>query len=228
MAGPLITASNLSLTYPGFALRVTHLSLAAGEILAVLGPSGAGKSTLLRIMAGLLTPENGQVVSLVPPLFLPQTPVILSGSVLKNAAFGLRLQGVNRRSAQERAGVWLEAVGLGNKSNLPATVLSGGERRRLALARVLACAAPLILLDEPTAELDPANVSRIEKVLSDFRAQGGSIVLVSHNLFQARRLADRCLMIWNGQAIDDLPTKEFFTAPCDPRTQSFLVGEVIY
>jgi tungstate transport system ATP-binding protein len=179
-------------------------------------------------MAGLLTPENGQVVSLVPPLFLPQTPVILSGSVLKNAAFGLRLQGVNRRSAQERAGVWLEAVGLGNKSNLPATVLSGGERRRLALARVLACAAPLILLDEPTAELDPANVSRIEKVLSDFRAEGGSIVLVSHNLFQARRLADRCLMIWNGQAIDDLPTNEFFMAPRDPRTQSFLVGEVIY
>lgn len=228
MAGPLITAANLCLTYPGFELRVANLSLAAGEILAVLGPSGAGKSTLLRIMAGLLIPEKGQVVSPVPPLFLPQTPVILSGSVLTNAAFGLRLRGIKKRSAQERATNWLEALGLGNKSNLPATALSGGERRRLALARLLACEAPLILLDEPTAELDPANVTLIEKVLSDFRAQGGSAVLVSHNLFQARRLANRCLLLWNGFAIEDLPTNEFFTAPLDPRTQSFLAGEMIY
>ena len=228
MAGPLITAANLRLTYPGFELRVANLSLAAGEILAVLGPSGAGKSTLLRIMAGLPTPEIGQVVSPVPPLFLPQTPVILSGSVLTNAAFGLRLRGVKKRLAQERAAVWLETLGLAAKAHRSAATLSGGERRRLALARLLACEAPLVLLDEPTAELDPANVSLIEKVLSDFRFQGGSVVLVSHNIFQARRLADRCLLLWNGEVIDHLPTRDFFMAPGDPRTQAFVAGKMIY
>lgn len=196
--------------------------------MAVLGPSGAGKSTLLRIMAGLITPENGQVVSPVLPLFLPQTPVILSGSVLTNAAFGLRLRGVKKRLAQERAAVWLETLGLAAKAHRPAATLSGGERRRLALARVLACEVPLVLLDEPTAELDPANVSLIEKVLSDFRFQGGSVVLVSHNLFQARRLADSCLLLWNGSVIEDLPTNEFFATPKDLRTLGFVAGEVIY
>lgn len=228
MARPLITITGVSHSLPGFQLEVADLVVEAGEILALLGPSGAGKSTLLRIMAGLLLPQKGQVSAAFKPLLLPQTPVILSGTVLANAALGLRLQGTGKQGAQKQAQAWLAALGLADKAHLSAAVLSGGERRRLALARVLACAAPLVLLDEPTAELDPANVSLIEKVLSDFRSRGGTIVLVSHNLFQARRLADRCVLLWDGTLIDNLPTTEFFTTPRDPRTKGFAAGEVIY
>jgi len=224
----LIAARELEKRYPGFELRLESFEARAGEVLAVVGPSGAGKSTLLRMLAGLEAPDAGRVERRAPAVYLDQQPYVLERNVIENAAFGLRLKGVPRATAEARAGVWLERVGLGELGRRPARVLSGGERVRLALARALAVEPGILLLDEPTANLDPANVARIEALIGEERARGRAVVLVTHNLFQARRLADRALFLLEGQVVEEGPAPAFFESPKDPRTRAFLSGEMVW
>lgn len=219
---------------------IEHLEIRRGEILAVVGPSGAGKSTLLRLLNFLEYPDTGQIIyeqqEVTPHLPLElrrhvttvfQRPVLLKDSVENNIAFGLRLRGRrNGRAAIDQA---LARMGLEKLRRSPARTLSGGEAQRVALARALVLQPAVLLLDEPTANLDPYNVGLIEEVAKEInRTARTTIVLVTHNIFQARRLADRIGLMLNGKIIEINRAQDFFEKPGDPRTRAFVQGEMIY
>ncbi|MFQ5611808.1 MAG: phosphate ABC transporter ATP-binding protein [Anaerolineae bacterium] len=236
---------NLTQIYDGRpVLQVDRLDIYRGEILAVVGPSGAGKSTLLRLLnfleqpaAGAITyhevqVQNGRLPSLrlrrtITAVF--QRPVLLNRSVAANVAYGLKL----RRQAREQIGPVvagaLERVGLSDLAQAPARTLSGGEAQRVALARALVIQPTVLLLDEPTANLDPYNVKLIEGIIGQAnREQGTTIVLVTHNVFQARRLAHRTAFLLDGRLVEVAGTPVFFDAPRDRRTAAFVRGEMVY
>jgi tungstate transport system ATP-binding protein len=222
-------------------LNIPALEIRAGEVLAVVGPSGAGKSTLLRLLNFLEPPSAGAITfqgqAAADPTRLPlelrrqvttvfQRPVLLSASVLANVAYGLRLRG--QGGARRRAMDALAQLGLAHLAKAPARTLSGGEMQRVALARALVLGPAVLLLDEPTANLDPANVQAIERAVAEAHRQGTTIVLVTHNLFQARRLAGRVALLLEGQLAEVADTAAFFEHPRDPRAAAFVRGEMIY
>jgi len=220
-------------------LDVDALDVPAGEILAVVGPSGAGKSTLLRLLNFLEPPSAGQLhyrgalVPAVPSLSLArrvttvfQRPVMLAGSVWDNVAYGLRLRGLPPEPAVSAA---LARVGLAHLARQAARRLSGGEAQRVALARALVVQPEVLLLDEPTANLDPYHVGVIEDLVRAENAERGTtVVLVTHNVFQARRLAGRAALLLGGRLVEAGPAGAFFEQPADPRTAAFVRGEMVY
>ncbi|HLF03269.1 MAG TPA: ATP-binding cassette domain-containing protein [Anaerolineales bacterium] len=220
-------------------LDVDSLAVVRGEILSIVGPSGAGKSTLLRLLNFLESPTAGtlsfdsQPVPADPPLDLLrrvttvfQRPILLSRSVGENVAYGMKLRGLNPDGAVRSA---LERVGLAGLESVTAGTLSGGEQQRVALARALVINPDVLLLDEPTANLDPYNVGLIESIVKEQnRTQGTTIVLVTHNVFQARRLSQRVGLLLNGTLIELAAASEFFDRPRDPRTAAFVRGEMAY
>lgn len=223
-------------------LKVDDLGIHPGEVLALLGPSGAGKSTLLRLLNFLELPSageisfRGQVISGVSPASLEmrrrvttvfQRPVLLNRSVWDNVRYGLTLRG-ERNGKAEVAGA-LEQVGLTSFARQQARTLSGGEAQRVALARALVLRPDVLLLDEPTANLDPYNVSLIEQIVQRAnREQGATVVMVTHNLHQARRLGTRVGLLLEGAVVEVAPTDRFFDSPTDPRTARFIHGEMVY
>jgi tungstate transport system ATP-binding protein len=227
-------------------LDIDRLEVRRGEVLALVGPSGAGKSTLLRLLNFLETPTCGSLLYDGQPVVdgvdrgesrgaslalrrrvttVFQRPALLRGSVAANVAYGLRLRGL---PAQPAVGEMLERVGLGEMARLEARKLSGGEQQRVALARALVVRPEVLLLDEPTANLDPFNVRAIEALIADVsRGGGATLVLVTHNVFQARRLATRTGLLLNGRLIELCSTEQFFEQPADPRTAAFVRGEMV-
>lgn len=231
---------NLRQIYAGrTVLDIERLEVHRGEVLALVGPSGAGKSTLLRLLnfletptAGLITydgrPINGQaplaVRRQVTTVF--QRPVLQRGTVWANVAYGLRLRGLPSDGPVDRM---LERVGLAPFARHQARLLSGGEMQRVALARALVVQPRVLLLDEPTANLDPYNVGLIEELVrAENTERGTTVVLVTHNVFQARRLAHRTGLLLGGRLVELADTPTFFTAPADPRTAAFVRGEMVY
>jgi tungstate transport system ATP-binding protein len=223
-------------------LAVDALEVRRGEIFAVVGPSGAGKSTLLRLLNFIEAPTAG-AITFAGRTFRPgdpipldlrrrvttvfQRPVLLQRSVEANVAYGLRLRG--QRDAQEEIRVTLEEVGLGGLAHLPARTLSGGEAQRVALARAIVLQPDALLLDEPTANLDPYNVGQIEQTIVRLnRSHGAGMVLVTHNVFQAQRIAHRVAFMLDGQLVEVADTETFFHHPADPRTAAFLRGDMVY
>ncbi len=223
-------------------LQVERLDIRRGEMLAVVGPSGAGKSTLLRLLNFLEPPTSGRIrfldaefdVSRPMPLHLRrrvtmvfQRPILLNRSVRDNVSYGLRLRG--QRNAARLVEATLAQVGLAPLARQPARTLSGGEAQRVALARAMVIQPDVLLLDEPTANLDPYNVGLIEGIVRGLnREQGTTIVLVTHNVFQARRLAQRVALLLEGRLVEVADTDTFFQAPRDPRTAAFARGEMVY
>jgi tungstate transport system ATP-binding protein len=223
-------------------LRIGHLEVFAGEILALVGPSGSGKSTCLRLLNFLEPPTAGvicfescdygsngsvplDVRRRVTTVF--QRPLLLKRSVQANVGYGLRL----RREPNEQARVAeaLRRVGLLGLARQKATTLSGGEAQRVALARAMALDTDVLLLDEPTANLDPYNVGVIEEIIRELnRERATTMVLVTHNVFQARRLANRVGLLLDGELIEVTDVEAFFEAPKDPRTSAFARGEMVY
>jgi tungstate transport system ATP-binding protein len=156
-----------------------------------------------------------------------QRPVLLSRSVRANVAYGLRLRG--ERDGRARIDAALERVGLSALADAQPRTLSGGEMQRVALARALVLEPRALLLDEPTANLDPANVRLIEHLVREQHDMfGTTIILVTHNIFQARRLATRVGLMLDGELIEVAPADDFFNTPQDPRTISFLSGDFVY
>jgi len=219
-------------------LDIAHLRIARGETLGIIGPSGAGKSTMLRLLQGLERPSEGLVQQNGFPLSIPvplalmrrvttvfQRPLMLDRSVRDNVAFGLRLRG--RRDA-EAVEALLDRLGLSHLINAPARHLSGGEIQRVALARAMALDPEVLLLDEPAANLDPANVARVESLIRGAQARGTTIVLVTHNTHEARRLAHKTLLLMEGTVVEVNATATLFESPSDPRTRAFLAGELVY
>ena len=223
-------------------LQVDRLDIYRGEIFALVGPSGAGKSTVLRMLNFLEPPTSGSVrflgheFSRDQPIPLPlrrrvttvfQRPQLLNRSVWANVTLGLRLRG--ERDSSHLVAAALNQVGLGPLAHQRARTLSGGEAQCVALARAMVIEPEVLLLDEPTANLDPYNVGLIEDIVADLnREQGTTIVLVTHNVFQAKRLAHRVALLLEGKVVEVAPVRDFFEASRDPRTAAFVRGEMVY
>lgn len=243
MSEPLYRLRNVRHEYQGrCVLNVERLDIFPGEILALVGPSGAGKSTLLRLLNFLEAPTHGTIgyrgyafdAAQPMPLALRrqvttvfQRPLLLGRSVRDNVAYGLRLRG--RRNEQAHISQALAQVGLAEVARQPARTLSGGEAQRVALARATVLEPAVLLLDEPTANLDPYNVGVIEEIVLRLNQEKATtLVLVTHNVFQARRLAQRVALLLNGQVVEVGEKEQFFAAPRDPRTVDFVRGDMVY
>lgn len=223
-------------------LEIDRLLIQPGEILALVGPSGAGKSTLLRLLNFLEPPTKGEIrfhdcafsMENEMPLELRrkvttvfQRPLLLNRTIEANVKFGLALRG--EHDSRERVRSALAEVGLEHLSNQNARTLSGGEAQRVALARAIALQPEVLLLDEPTANLDPYNVGLIEKIVLHLNQMyHTTLVLVTHNVFQARRLAQRVVFLLDGKVIEVSDADTFFNSPQDQRTAAFVRGEMIY
>ena len=220
-------------------LDIDSLDVVQGEIMALVGPSGAGKTTLLRLLNFLELPSSGaliysgQAINGSAPMPIRrqvttvfQRPVLLRSSVRDNIAYGLRLRGL---PVDGRVDAMLQTVGLAGMGQSSARTLSGGEMQRVALARALVVEPRVLLLDEPTANLDPYNVGLIEDIIKRANAENGTtVVLVTHNIFQAHRLAQRTGLMLNGRLIEMCDTAAFFSSPSDERTVAFVRGDMIY
>lgn len=213
-------------------LQNIGLTLASGGITMVLGPNGAGKTLLLRLCHGLLRPTEGEVswsgnaVNRHAMVF--QRPVLLRRSARANVEHALALHGVPRHSRRKRADIALDRFGLLPLAERPARVLSGGEQQRLAIARAWALEPQVLFLDEPTSALDPGATRTIEESIAAIAAEDGKIVMATHDLGQAKRLADDVVFLNRGQLVEHTPAKEFFEKPRSKEAQSFLRGELLW
>lgn len=240
VGNPIYQIDGLRKEYAGrTVLDIEQLDVIASEVMAIVGPSGAGKSTLLRLLNFLESPSAGKIIyheqvlngnvpigtrREVTTVF--QRPVLLRASVRDNVAYGLDLRG---ERVDGRVTEMIARVGLSDLARAPAHKLSGGEMQRVALARALVIEPKVLLLDEPTANLDPYNVGLIEEIVrNQNRERGTTVVLVTHNVFQAKRLAHRVGLMLGGRLIEIAETKEFFDAPKDLRTTAFVRGEMVY
>jgi len=222
-------------------LEIAELEVPLGDVLCLLGPTGAGKSTLLRLLAGLERPTCGRIrfhegdfngSDLPSPIrrritMVHQRPHLLTGTVQLNIEYGLRVRRASNRL--ERVKDVLTRLGMEELAGQSAQTLSGGQVQLVALARALVIQPEVLLLDEPTANLDPARVALVEDVVREMRQRGTmTIVWATHNLFQARRVARRVGLLWNGQLVEVGSTEQFFQSPSDPRTRDFVEGRAVY
>lgn len=220
------------------ALRDVSLNIQPGEVVALVGANGCGKSTLLRVLHGLLPPTSGTCQSDggARQAMLFQRPFMLRTSAQNNVALALWLRGAPWREAKTQALAALQRVGLADKARQPARTLSGGQQQRMALARAWALQPDVLLLDEPTASLDPHAKREVEQLIADFaRGQGRdrpvTLVFASHNLGQVKRLATRVIYIEQGRVQADLPVQQFFDSAClqavSPAAHLFVKGELV-
>ena len=212
------------------------LALQAGPLTVVLGPNGAGKSLLLRLLHGLIAPAAGRIswAGRAPDRALRlrqalvfQRPVLLRRSVAANLRYALAAHGIRGAERQARAEQWLARAGLAALARRPARLLAGGEQQRLALARALACEPEVLLLDEPTASLDPASALAIETLILAAREAGTKVVLVTHDLAQARRLAEQVVFLDRGRVEEVAPAEAFFDRPASERARAFVAGRLV-
>jgi len=207
-------------------IKPLSLELGAGPSTIILGANGAGKSVLMRLMHGLLRPTAGRISwsSNGRQAMVFQRPVMLRRSALDNVMYALRVAGVG--AAERPAMDALKEVGLADLAHRPARVLSGGEQQRLALARAWALHPEVLFLDEPTASLDPSAAREIENIIRAFDAAGTKIVMATHNLGQARRLADEVIYLHQGRVLERTPVAEFFSKPATAEAAAFIKGEL--
>ena len=235
-AAPLLPLETLALTLERDGKRLVDgidLTLDAGGLTVVMGPNGAGKSLLLRLLHGLIPPTAGEIRwgdrPMTPTIrerqgMVFQRPVLLRRSVAANLDFALGLRG---NASSEWRDALLDRVGLLGRARQPARLLSGGEQQRLALIRALALEPDVLFLDEPTASLDPASVLTIEEVVRGAKAGGTKVIFVTHDMNQARRLADDVLFLHHGQLLEQSPAEDFFTAPRSEFARAYLEGRII-
>jgi len=207
------------------------VTIPADERTFILGPNGSGKSTLLRVLHGLQRPTAGEVLwggAATHPsgqAMVFQRPVMLRRSAAGNLRYALALSGVRGAEAERRIDEALGEVGLRHLRRRAARALSGGEQQRLALARAWSLAPEVLFLDEPTASLDPSATRAVEDIVRDIHARGTTIVLTTHNLAQAKRLADSIVFLHGGRVTEHTPAEKFFRAPRSREAQTLLEGE---
>lgn len=209
------------------------LALAPRGLTVILGPNGAGKSLLVRLMHGMVQPTAGRVLWGGREIdeeirrrqaMVFQRPVLLRRSVADNLDFVLT--GERKQRVAIRAAL-LEKVGLADRARQPARLLSGGEQQRLALARALALHPDVLFLDEPTASLDPASVLMIETIVAEARDQGARILFITHDIAQAKRLADEVVFLSRGRLAEHAPAARFFDRPGSDAARAFLEGRIL-
>jgi tungstate transport system ATP-binding protein len=203
-------------------------------ITIVLGPNGSGKTSFLRAMHGLERVNSGQLHWAAPVAqvrarqsFVFQTPILMRRSVVDCIAYPLLLDGVPRVAARAQATDAAFRVGLGGVLDQPAQVISGGEKQKLALARALVRGPELLFLDEPCANLDGQSTREIETILCDARDAGTRIVMSTHNLGQARRLADDVLFLYKGKLVESGPKQLLLETPASSEMQAFMNGDLL-
>ena len=224
----------------GFAAGATRilaevtLTVAPGMPTIIIGPNGAGKSVLLRLLHGLLTPTEGHIRwgDLAGDASRRQTmvfqrPVLLRRSAIANVLYPLRLAGVPAKQRMARAEQALALVGLLPLAGRPARLLSGGEQQRLALARAAATGAEVLFLDEPCASLDPGATRAVEEIVTRLAAQGTKIIMTTHDLGQARRLAGDVVFLHGGRVLEHAAAETFFAGPATPEATAFLRGDLL-
>lgn len=211
------------------ALRDITLQIRRGDRIALVGANGSGKTTLLRLLNGLLAPSSGSRLATGAPVtaMLFQRPFLLHFSVRRNLQLALWLARVPAAQRGVRLDDALRRVGLQAMADRPARSLSGGQQQRLALARAWAVQPDILFLDEPTASLDPSAKREVEALIDDFGHAGMALVMSTHNLGQAKRLANRVLYLDAGCLLADLPVDDFFhRTDLPPEAAQFLKGEL--
>lgn len=218
-------------------LDIAQLEILQGELLSIIGPNGAGKSTLLRLLHFLESPDEGEIHYAGRKIYFPvplelrrsismvfQRTVLFNRSVRENIAFGLKVRGVEDKG---RVDAMLDRLDLRELEHDNARGLSGGEAQRVTLAQSLVLDPNVLLLDEPTANLDPYNAGLIEDIIQAVRERGTStIVLVSHNVAQAMRLADRVAVVFDGKIAELVDAEGFLDKFEDSRTKAYIEGEI--
>ncbi len=237
---PTIGILPLSLEDVGYAvggkplLSDITLRIEAGRRLIVMGANGAGKSLFLRLCHGLIEPTAGRRLwasgegRAEAQAMVFQRPVLLRRSVAANLDYPLALKGLPRAARREAVARTLDRFGLNNLADRPARLLSGGEQQRLALARAWAMRPHILFLDEPSSALDPSATRIIEEMVAQFSAEGITIVMTTHNLGQARRLAEDVAFLHRGRLIEHRAAADFFAGPETPEARAFLAGDLIW
>ena len=236
---------NITKEYQGKkVLDIDSLIINKGGITAVIGPSGSGKSTLLQILNGLISQTTGtfeyQGVLIKPGdqialgarrsmAIVFQKPVVFNTTVFENIAFGLRLRGEKDSTIIKKVTELAVLTGLSDKLSQKAITLSGGEAQRTALARALIIEPKVLLLDEPTANLDPGNIAMIEKLVLDAQKRlNTTVIIVTHNLFQTQRISDNIIFMLDGSIIENNSKENIFNRPANAKTKAYISGEMIY
>jgi len=239
-----IEINGLSKRYDQEVLNIDHLLLERGLIYGLIGPSGAGKSTLLRII-NLLTPADcghikfgdlrnaaniSEMLALQRKMVMVfQKTLLFRDTVWNNIAYGLKARNIDKREIKRRVDELLKQIGLEELAERRADTLSGGEAQRVAIARAIACEPELLLLDEPTANLDPGNIELIEEMITKLARQNKiTVLMVTHNVFQARRIADRVIFINQGRIVESGETEQIFENPQFDTTAAYISGRMVY
>ena len=203
-------------------------------ITIILGPNGAGKSLFLGLAHGILDGASGQVSwdrkaakdSRQSRGFMAQQTAVLRRSVYENVEFALKALGMTAADRRPLVMESLETARLARKSSTPAAALSGGEQRRMAMARALVTKPPVLLMDEPSTGLDPVSARELEKLVRLTRDAGTGVLMVSHNVSQAQRLADHILFLDEGQIVENAPADVFFAKPNSAAAKAYFDGEL--
>jgi len=215
-------------------LERVSLSIAAGAPTVVIGPNGSGKTTLLRAAMGLLSPTRGRITwasqAMAPRegmAIVFQRPVMMRRSCAGNVRYALAAAGMSEAGREARTAELLTLVGLGRLAARPARRLSGGEQQRLALARALARRPQVLFLDEPTSSLDPGATQEIEHLVRVIGAQGVKVVMTTHDLGEARRIAGEIVLLNKGVVVEHTPCDAFFASPRSVDGRRFIAGELL-
>ncbi len=218
-------------------LDIGDLSIKQGELCGIIGPNGAGKSTLLNIVAGLDSCTSGQVLygenqsPIIPARNLTmvfQRPYLIRTTAEKNILYPLKLRNINEKAASKRVDELIDEMGLSAVRKQKAWTLSAGESQKVALCRALSFRPGLLLLDEPTANIDPFTTSEVERMLMKInRDEGTTILVITHNLAQAKRICDRVVFLNKGIVVEVGGGDALFNNPKEPLTRRFINGELL-
>ena len=231
---PLIT-ENLVVKFEGkHILGPIDLKIDKGDIAVLLGPNGSGKTSLLKALHGILKPKEGTIrwsclktESIRKQMFVFQTPIMLRRSVFENLTYPLLLRKISKEQANYQAARWLDRIDLRTSMQVPATRLSGGEKQKLALARALITEPEMLFLDEPCASLDGKTTYEIESLLQSCVANGTTIMMSTHDIGQAKRLAKNIYFLNKGTLESVQPAKTFFIKPLSQNASKFIIGDIV-
>jgi tungstate transport system ATP-binding protein len=229
---------NLTKEYEGRrVLDIGELRIGSGALYGIIGSNGAGKSTLLNLIAGLMKPTGGKLLygddatesaPYMDMTLVFQSPYLIRTTVEKNIAYPLKLRGWDKIMIEERVGELAADLGLSNFLKQKSWKLSGGETQKVALARALSFRPKLLLLDEPTANVDPSTTAEIERMLRKINEEDGTtVILITHNLVQARRLCREVLFLNQGRVVEHGSGEKILRAPEHELTKQFVAGELL-